>query len=173
MKTRQLFEKKAPPSLWGRGLGWGSVQRRFALRARSGGGEVRVCWRAGGVLTPHPPAPSPTRREGVKTRQLFEKKAPPSLWGRGLGWGSVQRGFALRARSRECEVGVCGGKGGVLTPHPPAPSPTRREGVKTRQLFEKKAPPSLWGRGLGWGSVQRGAALRARSGGGEVRVCGG
>ncbi|MDE2821410.1 MAG: sugar phosphate isomerase/epimerase [Chloroflexota bacterium] len=36
---------------------------------------------------PHPPAPSPTGREG-------ERKVPPSSWGRDLGWGPPQQAMA-------------------------------------------------------------------------------
>ena len=39
------------------------------------------------MVAPHPPAPSPTGREG-------EKKVPPPSWGRDLGWGQPQQAMA-------------------------------------------------------------------------------
>jgi len=38
----------------------------------------------GKIVAPHPPTPSPTRREGEKHSVL---ESLPSLWGRDLGWG--------------------------------------------------------------------------------------
>ena len=43
----------------------------------------------GSLVTPHPPAPSPTRREGESDTVM---EVPPSSWGRDLGWGDIKVG---------------------------------------------------------------------------------
>ena len=43
----------------------------------------------GSLITPHPPAPSPTRREGGSNSVM---EVPPSSWGRDLGWGQIRVG---------------------------------------------------------------------------------
>ena len=45
----------------------------------------------GSHFCPHPPAPSPTRREGEPKASTLTTKAPPSIWGRGLEWGFCRR----------------------------------------------------------------------------------
>ena len=43
----------------------------------------------GSLISPHPPTPSPTRREG---ESVDFDEVPPSSWGRDLGWGQIKVG---------------------------------------------------------------------------------
>ena len=43
----------------------------------------------GSLVVPHPPAPSPTGREGESDSVM---EVPPSTWGRDLGWGQIKVG---------------------------------------------------------------------------------
>ena len=43
----------------------------------------------GSLVSPHPPAPFPTRKEG---ESATGEEVPPSSWGRDLGWGQIRVG---------------------------------------------------------------------------------